>query len=87
MRTCGLPREQLFVTGKVAAEHKDYDSAARSIDETLRKKRLDYLDMMIIHSPQPWADFCGGDDMERLKQAAPIKDYGEFSHFPVFSGK
>ncbi len=87
VRTCGLPREQLFVTSKVAAEHKDYDSAARSIDETLRKKRLDYLDMMIIHSPQPWADFCGGDDMERLKRAALIKDYGEFSHFPVFSGK
>ena len=27
------------------------------------------------------------DDMARLKQAAPIKDYGEFSFFPVFSGK
>ena len=27
------------------------------------------------------------DDMELLKQAAPIKDYGEFSFFPVFSGK
>lgn len=35
VRTCGLPREQLFVTSKVAAEYKDYDSAARSIDETL----------------------------------------------------
>ena len=32
VRTCGLPREQLFVTSKVAAEHKDYASAARSID-------------------------------------------------------
>ena len=53
VRTCGLPREQIFVTSKVAAEHKDYDSAARSIDETLNKTGLDYLDMMIIHSPQP----------------------------------
>ena len=61
VRTCGLPREQLFVTSKVAAEHKDYDSAARSIDETLSKMGLDYLDLMIIHSPQPWADFRGGD--------------------------
>lgn len=51
VRTCGLPREQIFVTSKVAAEHKDYDSAARSIDETLEKMGLDYLDMMIIHSP------------------------------------
>ncbi|EKC46586.1 2,5-diketo-D-gluconate reductase, partial [human gut metagenome] len=39
---------------KVAAEHKTYESAAKSIDETLSKMGLDYLDMMIIHSPQPW---------------------------------
>ncbi len=38
----------------MAAEHKDYRLAAEGIDETLRKTGLDYLDMMIIHSPQPW---------------------------------
>ena len=46
----------MFVTSKVAAEHKTYESAARSIDESLMKMGLDYLDMMIIHSPQPWAE-------------------------------
>lgn len=69
VRTCGLPREQIFVTSKVAAEHKDYDSAARSIDETLEKMGLEYLDMMIIHSPQPWADFRGGDYAEGNRAA------------------
>lgn len=57
VRTCGLPREELFVTSKVAAEVKTYEEAARSIDETLTKMGLDYLDLMIIHSPQPWAEF------------------------------
>lgn len=57
LRTCGLPREQLFVTSKVAAEAKSYEAAVRSIDETLAKIGLEYLDMMIIHSPQPWAEF------------------------------
>lgn len=57
VRTCGLPREQLFVASKVAAELKDYDSAAKSIDETLEKMGLDYLDQIIIHSPQPWTEF------------------------------
>lgn len=56
VRTCGLPREQIFVTSKVAAEHKDYKSAADGIDETLRKTGFDYLDMIIIHSPQPWKE-------------------------------
>lgn len=57
VRTCGVPREQIFVTSKVAAEAKTYESAAASIDETLSKMGLDYLDMMIIHSPQPWNEF------------------------------
>ena len=57
VRTCGLPREELFVASKVAAELKTYEAAARSIDETLEKMGLDYLDQMIIHSPQPWTEF------------------------------
>ena len=59
IRICGISRDELFVTSKVAAENKSYDSAAQSIDETLRKTELDYIDMMIIHSPQPWAEFRG----------------------------
>ena len=54
VRTCGVPREELFVVSKVAAEHKTYEAARQSIDETLQKMGLEYLDMMIIHSPQPW---------------------------------
>ena len=59
VRSCGVARDELFVTSKVAAENKSYDSAAQSIDETLRKTGLDCIDMMIIHSPQPWAEFRG----------------------------
>lgn len=56
IRTCGISREELFVVSKVAAEHKTYEEAKAGIDETLRKTGLDYLDMMIIHSPQPWVE-------------------------------
>ena len=57
VHTCGIPREELFVASKVAAELKTYEAAAKSIDETLEKMGLDYLDQMIIHSPQPWNEF------------------------------
>ena len=57
VRTCGVPREELFVASKVAAELKTYEAAAKSIDETLEKMGLDYLDQIIIHSPQPWTEF------------------------------
>ena len=59
VRTCGVPREQLFVASKVAAELKTYESAAKSIEETLEKMELDYLDQMILHAPQPWNEFRG----------------------------
>ena len=55
IRNCGIPRDEIFVTSKVAAEHKTYDEVMAGIDETIKKIGLDYLDMMIIHSPQPWA--------------------------------
>ncbi len=56
VRESGIAREEIFVTSKVAAGNKTYESAAASIDETLKKTGLDYLDMMIIHSPQPWVE-------------------------------
>lgn len=62
IRTCGVPREELFVVSKVAAELKTYEDAKKSIDETLAKMGLDYLDMMIIHSPQPWVKVNQSDD-------------------------
>ena len=57
IRTCGVAREELFVTTKLAAEIKSYDAAVASIDESLKVMGLDYVDMMIIHSPRPWMEF------------------------------
>ena len=62
VRTCGVPREELFVVSKVAAEHKTHDEAMAGIDGTLAEMGLDYLDMMIIHSPQPWVEVNQSDD-------------------------
>lgn len=47
---------------KVAAEHKTYEEAAAGIDRTLETMGLDYLDMMIIHSPQPWKEVNQSDN-------------------------
>jgi len=55
VRTCGVPRDQIFVNTKVDANAKTYDKAMEKIDGSISKMGLDYLDMMIIHSPQPWS--------------------------------
>jgi len=57
VRTCGIPRKEIFVNSKVVAEAKTYDEAMRKIDESIAKMGIEYIDMMIIHSPQPWAEW------------------------------
>ena len=69
VHTCGLARREIFVTTKLAAEAKTYDSAARAIDGSLQKMGLDCIDLMLIHSPQPWADFRGGNYDEGNREA------------------
>lgn len=59
VRTCGVKREDLFVTTKLAAEVKSYKEAVASIDGSLKTLGLDYIDLMLIHSPKPWAEFHG----------------------------
>ncbi|MDY0224553.1 MAG: aldo/keto reductase [Candidatus Methanomethylophilaceae archaeon] len=55
VRTCGVPRDQIFVNTKVDADAKTYDKAMEKINGSISKMDIDYLDMMIIHSPQPWS--------------------------------
>ena len=57
VRNCSLKREEIYVTTKLAAEVKSYTEAIAAIDDSLQRMELEYVDLMLIHSPQPWADF------------------------------
>lgn len=57
IKASGVKREEIFVTTKLAAEVKSYDDAVKAIDGSLKALGLDYIDMMIIHSPKPWMEF------------------------------
>lgn len=61
IRAGGIDREDVFVTTKLAAQFKSYEGAAAAIDASLERMGFDYIDLMIIHSPQPW-DHFGEDD-------------------------
>ena len=64
VRNSGAKRDDLFVTTKLAAEVKSYDEAVKSINQSLETMGLDYIDMMIIHSPKPWMEFHEEDGHE-----------------------
>lgn len=57
IKESGIDREELFVTTKLAAEIKTYDEAKDAIEKSLEDMGLEYMDMMLIHSPQPWVKF------------------------------
>lgn len=57
VRSAGVDRKEIFVTTKLAAEIKSYKEARASIDASLKTLGLDYIDLMIIHSPKPWMEF------------------------------
>lgn len=62
VKDSGISRYKIFINSKIEAEIKSYKEAKRSIDESLEKMGLDYLDMMIIHNPQPWNEVNQSND-------------------------
>ena len=54
---CGVPRSELFITTKVWISNAGEEKAARSIDESLRKLRTNYIDLLLVH--QPFGDYYG----------------------------
>ena len=51
IKTCGVERENLFITTKIQADFKTYEEARRSIIDSLKRLELEYIDLMIIHAP------------------------------------
>ncbi len=53
IRRSSLPREQLQVTSKLPGRHHAYDDAMASVHGSLDRLGLDYLDLHLIHWPNP----------------------------------
>lgn len=51
IKECGVPREELFVTSKLNNNNHGYDRAKKTIEESLKRLDLDYLDLFLIHWP------------------------------------
>ena len=53
LRRSGLPRDQVQVASKIPGRHHGYDDAIASVHGSLERLGLDYLDLQLIHWPNP----------------------------------
>lgn len=53
IKDSGVPREDLFVTTKLWNSQQTYEQARQAFAESLEKLGLDYLDLYLIHWPNP----------------------------------
>lgn len=81
IKKSGVPREELFITTKVWISNAGYEQAKASIEESLRKLQLDYLDLVLIH--QPFGDYYGTyRALEELYKAGTLRAIGVSNFYP-----
>ena len=79
--SCGISRDELFLTTKIWISNGGYEKAKESIDESLRKLKTDYVDLMLIH--QPFNDYYGSyRAMEDAYKAGKIRAIGVSNFMP-----
>lgn len=77
----GIPREQIFLTTKVWVEHYGYDETRKSVLESMRKLKINYIDLVLLH--QPFADYYGAwRALEDLYAEGVIKAIGVSNFYP-----
>ncbi|AET67460.1 aldo/keto reductase, diketogulonate reductase [Desulfosporosinus orientis DSM 765] len=78
---CGVPREELFITTKVWISNSGYEKAKASIEESLRKLKTEYIDLLLIH--QPFNDYYGTyRAMEEAYKEGKIRAIGVSNFYP-----
>lgn len=78
---CGVPRSELFLTTKIWISNGSYEKAKASIDESLKKLKTDYIDLMLIH--QAFNDYYGSyRAMEEAYRAGKIRAIGVSNFLP-----
>ena len=81
VKTCGIPREELFITTKAYIQEMGYENTMKAGEGSLKRLGLDYLDLYLIH--MPFGDYYGSwRAMEELYRAGRIRAIGVCNFLP-----
>lgn len=78
VRASGVPRDEIFVTTKVTEENAREGDFMRSVETSLRTLDFHYVDLLLVHWPQPKVPFT-----ETLGALAKAKRQGLARHIGV----
>ena len=53
IKDSGIPREDIFITTKLTNRHITYEGAKQAIEDSLKRLGVSYIDLYIIHWPNP----------------------------------
>lgn len=73
--SCGIPRDELFVTTKLWTDIDTKDKVYRSVEESLKKLKTQYLDLLLIHWPTV-ANKTVWEAMLELQQRGLVRSVG-----------
>jgi diketogulonate reductase-like aldo/keto reductase len=77
----GIARQEIFLVSKIWISNYGYEKAKASIDESLRKLRTDYIDLMLLH--QPFCDRYGAyRALEEAYKEGKVRAIGVSNFFP-----
>lgn len=77
----GVPRDEIFLTSKVWVEHYGYEECKKSVLESMRKLKTDYIDLMLLH--QPFGDYYGAwRALEELYDEGKLRAIGISNFYP-----
>ena len=77
----GVPREEIFLTSKVWVEHYGYEECKRSVLDSMKKLKTDYIDLMLLH--QPFGDYYGAwKALEELYSEGKLRAIGISNFYP-----
>lgn len=82
IRNSGVPREDVFITTKVANDRQGYGSTLEAFEESLERLGTDYIDLYLIHWPVPEKYVDTWRALERLHDEGKIKAIG-VSNFEI----
>ncbi len=81
IKKSGIDRKDIFITTKIWIDNYGYENCKKSIEESLKKLQVEYIDLILLH--QPFSDYYGAwRALEEYYEKGKIRAIGVSNFYP-----